>query len=52
MRYGLLAANVGTYSDPRNVVRLAQTAESAGWESLLIWDHLGFVWDLPPPIRG
>lgn len=47
MRYGLLAANVGAYSDPRNVVRLAQTAERAGWESLLIWDHLGFVWGPP-----
>lgn len=47
MRYGLLAANVGSYSDPRNVVRLAQTAEDAGWESLLIWDHLGFVWGPP-----
>jgi probable F420-dependent oxidoreductase len=47
MRYGLLAANVGSYSDPRNVVQLAQTAESAGWESLLIWDHLGFVWGPP-----
>jgi probable F420-dependent oxidoreductase len=47
MRYGLLAANVGSYADPRNVVQLAQTAESAGWESLLIWDHLGFVWGPP-----
>jgi probable F420-dependent oxidoreductase len=47
MRYGLLAANVGSYSHPRNVVRLAQTAESAGWEALLIWDHLGFVWGPP-----
>jgi probable F420-dependent oxidoreductase len=47
MRYGLLAANLGSYSDPRNVVRLAQTAERAGWESLLLWDHLGFVWGPP-----
>jgi probable F420-dependent oxidoreductase len=47
MRYGLLAANVGSYSDPRAVVQLAQTAESAGWQSLLIWDHLGFVWGPP-----
>ncbi|HLK46364.1 MAG TPA: LLM class flavin-dependent oxidoreductase, partial [Acidimicrobiales bacterium] len=47
MRFGLLAANVGSYSDPRNVVRLAQVAESAGWEALLIWDHLGFVWGPP-----
>ena len=47
MRYGLLVANIGSYSDPHNVVRLARTAESAGWESLLIWDHLGFVWGPP-----
>jgi probable F420-dependent oxidoreductase len=47
MRYGVLAANLGSYSDPRSVVQLAQTAESAGWESLLIWDHLGFVWGPP-----
>ena len=47
MRSGLLIANVGTYADPRNVVRLATTAESSGWEALLIWDHLAFVWGLP-----
>jgi alkanesulfonate monooxygenase SsuD/methylene tetrahydromethanopterin reductase-like flavin-dependent oxidoreductase (luciferase family) len=47
MRYGLLAANVGSYSDPRAVVRLARTAEEAGWEALLLWDHLGFVWGPP-----
>ena len=47
MRYGLLVANLGTYSDPRTVVQLAQAAERTGWESLLIWDHLGFVWGPP-----
>ena len=47
MHYGLLAANLGSYSDPRSVVHLAQTAERSGWESLLIWDHLGFVWGPP-----
>jgi probable F420-dependent oxidoreductase len=47
MRYGLLAANIGAYSDPRNVVRLAETAELAGWDALLVWDHLGFVWGPP-----
>jgi alkanesulfonate monooxygenase SsuD/methylene tetrahydromethanopterin reductase-like flavin-dependent oxidoreductase (luciferase family) len=47
MRYGVLAANVGSYSDPRNVVRLALEAERAGWEALLIWDHLAFVWGPP-----
>lgn len=47
MRHGLLVANVGTYSDPRNVVRVAETAEAAGWEALLLWDHLAFVWGPP-----
>lgn len=47
MRYGLLVANLGSYSDPRAVVQLARTAERSGWESLLIWDHLGFVWGPP-----
>jgi probable F420-dependent oxidoreductase len=47
MRHGLLVANLGTYSSPRTVVRLAQTAEEAGWEALLVWDHLGFVWGPP-----
>src|ERR687884_1256205 len=47
MRYGLLLANIGSYSDPRHVVRVAQQAETAGWEALLIWDHLGFVWGPP-----
>jgi probable F420-dependent oxidoreductase len=47
MRFGLLAANVGTYSDPRNVVRLAERAEEAGWDALLLWDHLAFVWGPP-----
>lgn len=47
MRHGLLVANVGTYSDPRNVVRLAAAAEESGWEALLVWDHLAFVWGPP-----
>ncbi|MGE5275283.1 MAG: TIGR03619 family F420-dependent LLM class oxidoreductase [Verrucomicrobiota bacterium] len=47
MRYGLCLANVGTYSDPRTVVAVAEQAEEAGWEALLVWDHLGFVWGPP-----
>lgn len=29
------------------VVRLAQAAETAGWEGLFVWDHLGFVRGAP-----
>jgi alkanesulfonate monooxygenase SsuD/methylene tetrahydromethanopterin reductase-like flavin-dependent oxidoreductase (luciferase family) len=45
VRYGLQLANVGTYADPRAVVRAARAAEAAGWDALLLWDHLAFVWD-------
>jgi hypothetical protein len=38
VRHGLCLANVGTYSDPRTVVALAEEAERAGWEALLVWD--------------
>jgi probable F420-dependent oxidoreductase len=47
MRHGLLVANVGTYSDPRNVVRVGVAAEAAGWEALFVWDHLAFAWGPP-----
>ena len=47
MRYGLSVANFGSYADPRLVVRLARAAEAAGWEALLLWDHLSFVWGPP-----
>ena len=29
------------------MVEVAQAAEAAGWEALLIWDHLGYVWGAP-----
>jgi len=47
MRHGLCVANIGTYADPRRVVELAEGAETAGWEALLYWDHLAFVWGQP-----
>jgi probable F420-dependent oxidoreductase len=47
VRYGLCLANVGTYADPRTVVTLAEEAERSGWEALLVWDHLAFVWGPP-----
>jgi alkanesulfonate monooxygenase SsuD/methylene tetrahydromethanopterin reductase-like flavin-dependent oxidoreductase (luciferase family) len=28
-------------------VEVAQAAEAAGWEALVIWDHLGYVWGVP-----
>jgi alkanesulfonate monooxygenase SsuD/methylene tetrahydromethanopterin reductase-like flavin-dependent oxidoreductase (luciferase family) len=47
MRYGLVASNIGLFSKPANIVQLAETAEAAGWEALLLWDHLAWVWDGP-----
>ena len=47
MQRGIFVSNIGTYADPGTVADLAELAESAGWEALLIWDHLGFVWGPP-----
>jgi len=47
MRFGLCLANIGTYADPREAVRVARAAEASGWEAVLLWDHLGFVWGAP-----
>jgi alkanesulfonate monooxygenase SsuD/methylene tetrahydromethanopterin reductase-like flavin-dependent oxidoreductase (luciferase family) len=47
MRFGLVVSNIGEYAKPENVLRLAETAEGAGWEALFLWDHLGWVWDGP-----
>jgi probable F420-dependent oxidoreductase len=47
MRYGICLANIGSYSDPRVGVRVAEAADAAGWDGVFIWDHLAFVWDAP-----
>jgi probable F420-dependent oxidoreductase len=47
VRYGICLANIGTYSDPRTAVRVAQAAEATGWEAFFLWDHLAFVWGPP-----
>jgi alkanesulfonate monooxygenase SsuD/methylene tetrahydromethanopterin reductase-like flavin-dependent oxidoreductase (luciferase family) len=47
VKHGLLLANIGTYSDPRTFVAVAQEAEHAGWDAVLIWDHLAFAWGMP-----
>ncbi|HEX3807459.1 MAG TPA: LLM class flavin-dependent oxidoreductase [Gaiellaceae bacterium] len=43
MRYGLQLCTLGTYADPRETVRAAVAAEAAGWEALLVWDHLAWA---------
>jgi alkanesulfonate monooxygenase SsuD/methylene tetrahydromethanopterin reductase-like flavin-dependent oxidoreductase (luciferase family) len=47
LRFGLSVANFGSYADPRRVVALARAAEAAGWDAMLLWDHLSFVWGPP-----
>ena len=47
MRYGICLANLGTFSDPGVPVRIAQAADSNGWDGVFIWDHLAFAWGRP-----
>ena len=47
MRFGLSAANFGSYAEPARVAQLAETAEAAGWDGLFLWDHLSFAWGPP-----
>ncbi len=47
VRYGICLANIGSYSDPRVGVSVAEAADAAGWDGVFIWDHLAFVWDAP-----
>jgi probable F420-dependent oxidoreductase len=47
VRYGICLANIGTYSDPRLGARVAEAADTAGWDGVFIWDHLAFVWGAP-----
>lgn len=47
MKFGVFVSNIGSHSDPRVVAGLAAEAEAAGWEALLVWDHLAFVWGMP-----
>ena len=48
MRYGLVASNIGSFSKPgERSSGWRKQAEEAGWEALLLWDHLAWVWDGP-----
>lgn len=49
MRYGIEVVPFGPYSDPREVVRLGQAAEAAGWEAIALWDHLLFPYGAGDP---
>jgi alkanesulfonate monooxygenase SsuD/methylene tetrahydromethanopterin reductase-like flavin-dependent oxidoreductase (luciferase family) len=47
VRFGLSIATLGDFGHPRQVMRFAEQAEEAGWEALLVWDHLAFAWGVP-----
>jgi alkanesulfonate monooxygenase SsuD/methylene tetrahydromethanopterin reductase-like flavin-dependent oxidoreductase (luciferase family) len=47
VRHAICLANIGTLSDPRLAVQLAEAAEASGWDGVFIWDHLAFVWGPP-----
>jgi probable F420-dependent oxidoreductase len=47
VQFGICLANIGSYSDPRLGVRVAEAAEAAGWDGVFSWDHLAFVWNAP-----
>jgi alkanesulfonate monooxygenase SsuD/methylene tetrahydromethanopterin reductase-like flavin-dependent oxidoreductase (luciferase family) len=42
MRYAVGIPNVGDYGDPRLLVELACDAEAAGWDAVLLWDHVAY----------
>ncbi len=43
MRYGLQLCTLGPFADPRATLRVAAAADEAGWEALLVWDHLAWA---------
>jgi probable F420-dependent oxidoreductase len=47
MRFGLSVCNFGDLAEARVMADLARAAEAAGWEALLVWDHLAFTWGPP-----
>ncbi|MFJ4711396.1 LLM class flavin-dependent oxidoreductase [Streptomyces sp. NPDC088785] len=40
MRFSVNIPNFGDFADPRTVARTARAAEQAGWDGLLLWDHV------------
>lgn len=40
MRYSINIPNFGAFADPRAVANVALAAEQAGWDGLLVWDHV------------
>ncbi len=45
MRFAIDVAPLADLADPRTLVRLAEAAESAGWDGFSTWDSLGLAMD-------
>jgi alkanesulfonate monooxygenase SsuD/methylene tetrahydromethanopterin reductase-like flavin-dependent oxidoreductase (luciferase family) len=40
MRFSINIPNFGDFADARNVAKVAVAAEQAGWDGVLVWDHV------------
>jgi len=49
VRYAIDVAPLGELADPHALVRLAVTAEAAGWDGISTWDSLGVSMGSPAP---
>jgi hypothetical protein len=47
VQFAVSLTNFGAYADPKESLRVAEEAESAGWNGFFVWDHLAFVWGPP-----
>lgn len=47
MRFGLSFPNFGGFAEPEALVRLATSAEDAGWDGFFIWDHIVIADGMP-----
>jgi alkanesulfonate monooxygenase SsuD/methylene tetrahydromethanopterin reductase-like flavin-dependent oxidoreductase (luciferase family) len=47
VKFAVCLSNFGSYADPRQSLRVAESAEAAGWDGFFVWDHLAFVWGPP-----
>jgi len=47
VKFAVCLSNFGSYADPRQSLRVARSAVSAGWDGFFVWDHLAFVWGPP-----
>jgi alkanesulfonate monooxygenase SsuD/methylene tetrahydromethanopterin reductase-like flavin-dependent oxidoreductase (luciferase family) len=51
VRFGVVMPNFGELADPSTAVRLARTAEAAGWEGFFVWDHINPFREFPVPVQ-